>query len=234
MYSFKSRIRYSEIDDSGTLTIPALINYFQDCSTFHSEEVGQGLDVMKERERAWVILYWQIEIQKLPRLAEEITVHTMATGAKGLCAKRNFLLCDHEQNLLARADSVWVLMDTKRMRPTKLTKEELDPYEKEEPLLMEETDRKIHLPKKMKECSEILVGKEHIDTNGHVNNCQYIRMAFHTIGKEIHPTKLRVEYVKSAMEGDRILPQIAYEGERILVGLFDTKGRSYANLEIVC
>ena len=39
MYEFNSRVRYSEIDHHGTLTLPALINYFQDCSTFQSEDV---------------------------------------------------------------------------------------------------------------------------------------------------------------------------------------------------
>ena len=33
---------YSEIDHRDQLTLPALINYFQDCSTFHSEDVGMG------------------------------------------------------------------------------------------------------------------------------------------------------------------------------------------------
>mgnify|MGYP000603361539 CR=1 FL=1 len=33
-YSFTSRIRYSEIGEDGNLTLPGLINYFQDCSTF--------------------------------------------------------------------------------------------------------------------------------------------------------------------------------------------------------
>lgn len=234
MYSFSSRVRYSETDDSGRLTIPALINYFQDCSTFHSEEVGQGMEVLREREKAWIIIYWQIEIERLPKLAEEIIVSTMATGTKGLCAKRNFLMRDKEGTLLARADSAWVLMDTTRMRPTKLTKDMIEPYKKEEPLLMEEMDRKIPLPEKMAVCPKIKVGKEHIDTNGHVNNCQYIRMAFHLLEKEVHPTKLRVEYVKSAMEGDWIIPKIAFEEERILVGLFDIQGHSYANLEIIC
>ena len=40
MYEFNSRVRYSEIDHHGTLTLPALINYFQDCSTFQSEDCG--------------------------------------------------------------------------------------------------------------------------------------------------------------------------------------------------
>mgnify|MGYP000910713022 CR=1 FL=1 len=47
MYEFNSRVRYSEIDHHGTLTLPALINYFQDCSTFQSEDVGLGTEVLK-------------------------------------------------------------------------------------------------------------------------------------------------------------------------------------------
>ena len=31
-YSFTSRIRYSEIGEDGNLTLPGLINYFQDLS----------------------------------------------------------------------------------------------------------------------------------------------------------------------------------------------------------
>ena len=33
MYAFDSRIRYSETDSEGYLTLDALLNYFQDCST---------------------------------------------------------------------------------------------------------------------------------------------------------------------------------------------------------
>ncbi len=47
MYTFDRRVRYSEIDHHGTMKLPALINYFQDCSTFQSEDIGQGLEVLK-------------------------------------------------------------------------------------------------------------------------------------------------------------------------------------------
>ena len=40
MYEFKSRVRYSDHDHRGPMTLPALINYFQDSSTFRSESVG--------------------------------------------------------------------------------------------------------------------------------------------------------------------------------------------------
>ena len=60
MYEFNSRVRYSEIDHHGTLTLPALINYFQDCSTFQSEDVGLGTEVLKAEKRAWILSYWQV------------------------------------------------------------------------------------------------------------------------------------------------------------------------------
>lgn len=37
MYSFKSKIRYSETDSRGRLSLEALLDYFQDCSAFQSE-----------------------------------------------------------------------------------------------------------------------------------------------------------------------------------------------------
>ena len=40
MYSYQSRIRYSELDETGHLKIESLLDYFQDCSTFHSEDLG--------------------------------------------------------------------------------------------------------------------------------------------------------------------------------------------------
>ena len=43
-YSFSGRVRYSEIGENGLLTLPGILNYFQDCSTFQSEEVGLGID----------------------------------------------------------------------------------------------------------------------------------------------------------------------------------------------
>ena len=94
MYEFKSRVRYSEIDHRGTLTLPALINYFQDCSTFHSETVGLGMDHLRQKKKAWVLSYWQIIAERYPKLSEKITVGTFATEFKGLFGNRNFYMKD--------------------------------------------------------------------------------------------------------------------------------------------
>ena len=72
-YEFDGRVRYSEIDHRGTMTLPALINYFQDASTFQSEAIGLGMDRLKHDRKAWVLSsnvredhYWDIchEVQR--------------------------------------------------------------------------------------------------------------------------------------------------------------------------
>ena len=50
-YSFNSRVRYSETGEDGRLTLPGVLNYFQDCSTFHAESIGLGGNVLKNRDR---------------------------------------------------------------------------------------------------------------------------------------------------------------------------------------
>ena len=43
MYTFESRVRYSEIAEDGLLALPAVIDYMQDCTNFQSEDLGAGL-----------------------------------------------------------------------------------------------------------------------------------------------------------------------------------------------
>ena len=76
MYEMKGRVRYSEVDSDGRLTIPALINYLQDCCTFQSEDLGVGLPYLRERGIGWFVTSWWIHVEKLPAMGEHITVKT--------------------------------------------------------------------------------------------------------------------------------------------------------------
>ena len=72
MYSFKSRVRYSEVGEDKKLSLNSIINYFQDCSTFQSEELNNGLERLEKLHRVWVLSSWQIVIERYPDLCEEI------------------------------------------------------------------------------------------------------------------------------------------------------------------
>ena len=43
MYDFKSRVRYSEVNSERQLTLPALIDYLQNCCTFRRYEYRCGV-----------------------------------------------------------------------------------------------------------------------------------------------------------------------------------------------
>ena len=177
IYEFSGRVRYSEIDHRGTMTLPALINYFQDCSTFHSESIGLGMERLKLKKKAWVLSYWQIIIDRYPKLYEKITTGTFATEFKGLFGNRNFYMKDEEGGRIACANSIWVFMDLEKGRPCRPAEEDIAPYGVNEPLDMPYEDRKISVPEVFEDREPFPVRKYHIDTNEHVNNCQYVQMA---------------------------------------------------------
>ena len=52
MYTFDSRVRYSETDEEGRLTVTGIINYMQDCSTFQSEDARVGVEYLDTGHRA--------------------------------------------------------------------------------------------------------------------------------------------------------------------------------------
>ena len=54
MYTFESRVRFSEADHTELLTLPGLVNYFQDCSTFQSEDIGYGVESLKKSGQAGI------------------------------------------------------------------------------------------------------------------------------------------------------------------------------------
>ena len=52
MYTINSRVRYSETDERGQLSLTGIINYMQDCSTFQSEDARVGVEYLYNGHRA--------------------------------------------------------------------------------------------------------------------------------------------------------------------------------------
>ena len=232
IYTIDSRVRYSETVHRGTMTLTSLINYLQDCSTFQSEDIGVGMPVLRERNKAWLLSYWQVIIERFPKFGEKITVGTLATGFKGVLGNRNFFIDDESGNRVAAANSIWTFFDTKKARPARPGDEDIGPYGIETPLEMDYEGRKIRLPEMTKALPSFPVRRAHIDTNEHVNNCQYIQMAMDLLPEDFPIHKLRVDYKKSAVMGDTIFPEISEEEERTVVKLCDETGIPYVVVEL--
>ena len=217
MYSYETRIRYSELGEKGQLKIEALLDYFQDCSTFQSEDLGLGVEYLKEHHMAWMMSSWQIVVEGYPRLGEYVTVGTAPYEFKGFIGYRNFLLSDREGRWLAYANTIWSLIDTDSGRPVKPPAEMREGYVLEPKLDMEYAARKIDLPGEMQPGEPVVVKAHHLDTNHHVNNVQYVKIAMESLEKDIAVAQLRAEYKKQSHLNDVLIPHTALVGDGIYV-----------------
>ncbi len=233
MYTFDSRVRYSEVGEDARLSLDGVINYMQDCSSFESEDLGVGIEMLEQEHLTWVLSFWQIVIHRYPKLGERITVGTQAYDFQKMFGYRNFLLTGQEQEHLAIANSIWVLMDMDKGRPRVMRPEEGTVYGTEgvQPLPMEYASRKIKVPEIGQEQKHFQVQEYHLDTNHHVNNGQYVRMATTYLPKGAQVKELRVEYKKQAVLGDEVVPVVYDIPEGVLITLTDLAGKPYAVVE---
>ncbi len=231
MFCFESRVRYSECDGSRKLSPEALLNYFQDCSTFQSEILGVGFDYLIPRNLVWVLASWQIVIHRMPALMEEIVVGTFPYDFKGFLGSRNFFLKTKDGEMLAEANSLWTLLNFDTMKPAMPQKEHLAPYVIEPKLDMEYASRKITVGDHGRTKEPVIVRKQHLDSNNHVNNGQYINIASDYLPEGFEIGQIRAEYKKQAHLNDVFVPYVIEEEDKVIVSLQDEAGAVYMNAE---
>lgn len=231
MYSYTTRVRYSEITESRVASLLSIINYFQDCCTFEAEDRGVGIDWLNDHKTAWMLTSWQIKIDRRPKYCENIKVTTWACGFRFFLGKRNFTIENAETGeLLVYAYSEWAYVNTEKGLPEKnVPEEEFEAYGMADPLDKEFEKGKIKLPEEAEliQCEPITVTDQYIDTNHHVNNGQYISIAMTALPEDIFIRSddlkgLRAEYKLQSVKGDVLYPYRAEEaGDGAVVILKD-------------
>ena len=53
------------------------------CSTFHSEDIGLGVDYFNGLHQVWLLSAWQICVNRYPHLCERIVIGTAPYDFKG-------------------------------------------------------------------------------------------------------------------------------------------------------
>lgn len=209
MYSFDSRIRYSECDETARLDYVALVNYLQDCSTFHTESMGLGLSYLAAHRFAWLIAAWQIKIVRRPRFLEHVTVSTWCYDMSRTLAQRCFSIVDGQGEPCVLADSIWFTYDTAAGRPCRIPDSEFA-YLTDEPRLdLPKTERKLKVTGDYVEATPIVIGPQHLDTNKHVNNAQYVLMAISALEDDMGDLRrVCVQYRLQTMLGETLVPRL--------------------------
>ncbi|MBR5338296.1 MAG: acyl-[Lachnospiraceae bacterium] len=231
MYTMEGRVRFSETGANGKLSVGGLIDYFQDCSTLHSQDVGLGPDSLAAGNRAWIINSWQVEIFRLPKLGEKISVDTWPYSFRKFIGNRNYVLRDKDNEVCARADSIWALYDMAKSFPAVMSQEEIDAYDIEPRLDMEERSRKIRVEGDFKKCDTFTVMRDRLDSNIHLNNGQYVKISSNYLPEDREVSTLRVEYKNSIKLGDEVCVMVCQKDDLFYVRFDDQEGNEYSVIE---
>lgn len=230
-YSFDSRIRFSETGEDGKLKITSLVNYFQDCSNFHSNSLNMGAEELRKKGRVWLLSSWQIEVERRPREGEEVRISTWAYDFKGFYGYRNYTMETINGARLAYANTIWVYLNADNGTPCKVDAAESEGYGLEEKLDMKYAPRKVAIPTASITREPFKVLPCDLDLNHHVNNGRYIVMAekYLPIGFEVG--QMRAEYKNQATLDKTIVPHIHEEAGSITIALCDEEQNPYAVVE---
>ena len=249
MYSFKSRVRYSELVADKRLSLVSIINYFQDCCTFEAEDKEVGLQWLNDHHTSWMLTNWQIHILRRPEFCEDIEIITWASGFKFFIGRRSFLIRSISGEPLVYALSDWAYVNVVENRPEKdVPAKELEVYGLDVPIEKRFSEFGIPVSEEqqilkgkidtsfMKDIdisgvsNSIVVSGEHLDTNNHVNNAQYVAIAATQLPADYKTNIFRAEYKMQSKLGDVLYPVVKTTDEGYIVVLNDGDG----NAKLVC
>lgn len=231
MYTYEMNAGYSVMDESLCMTVPAILDCFQDAAIFESENGRINVEYLYSRHIAWILSSWQIVIDRRPRLNERIKIATAPYDFTNYVGFRNFSVWGEDGALIVRAASVWTLIDTEKLCPVRLTQELQEGYEFEPKLEMKYAPRKIALLGEAQVQDQFRVRKFQIDSNKHMNNVEYVRYAMETLPEDAAFRELRVEYKKAALYGDEVTVAVLQAQGKHQVVLQDQEGAVYAVVE---
>lgn len=211
IYRMDSRIKFHEVGEDRYLDLPSLIDLLQDCGNLHGEDNGATLDYQFRVGQAWVIVSWQLKIEDWPYLGDHVTTSTWAYRYRQFMASRNFTVKSPEGKVYVKADSQWVMLNIATQKPERVRPEIVEMYgvHPEEKLPDSFPGRVIRVAENGVTEDPIVVAPHMLDTNHHVNNGVYVRLASKYIPRDFRYNRFGAEYAAQARLGDTMIPRIA-------------------------
>lgn len=240
MFEQNCRIRFSEIDRTGHLSMEGLLRLFQDIGYAHAQERKLGVDYTKEHHYTWYLLSWNIHAISMPMLGEHVTMKTWFYKLQGTLARKNVVMYDDYGRCLAAADTMWVYIDVETQKPAMAPAGQW-PQEDfgERSSLVTDGARRIPLitvPDGENAAGGGVIALPSrqvtpylLDPNHHANNTKLVELAMHVSGvsnRSCHV--LKAEFKRQLLPDTVIYPYMEDQNGEILVAFKDEQHQDYA------
>lgn len=214
-YQMKMKIPFDMADMNGHIKLPDVILLSLQVSGMQSIELGvSDKTILEEHNLVWIITDYDIEVVRLPRFAEEITIETEALSYNRLFCYRRFTIYDEAGQEIIRMLATFVLMDRDSRKVHAVEPEIVAPYQSD-------FDKKLIRGPKYELLEEPISKDYHVrfydlDMNGHVNNSKYLDWIFEVMGADFLtqyiPKKINLKYVKEVRPGGVITSAVERSG----------------------
>lgn len=209
-YNKNYHVDLSDVDFQKELRPSALFGYFQDIANLAAENLGVGINPLLEKYGvAFVLMRIRVDMIRNPQLDEEIMIETWPLRPGKLEFERDYMVRDQSGEVIARAVSVWVIMDLEKRRLKRSEAINLDYPEYIEDRAMNITLGKIKASENLEEVYQKTIGYSDIDFNGHLNNAKYVDFIMDCFSLEdlqTYPIRsIEVNYLNEVLTGDRLV-----------------------------
>lgn len=186
IYEYKTRIEFCDIDVNNRLSAKGLIRILGEVAGIHSESLGYGLNKMPQNHLTWMLLNWKIQFFLRPSWNTDLIVKTWARNFSKISSNRDFSVYDINNNLVAKASSKWVLVDSEKHTPIRITDEIRNTFgEYNSSVFDNEVNDKEKEPENSNFIYDYKIKRRDIDTNNHVNNLYYLLYAYDALPKDL-------------------------------------------------
>ena len=192
--------RYSRLKPSQILYL------VQEVAGQHFTRIAMDYDALASQGMFWAIIRQKVQITRLPKLGETITLETWPMPATRVAYPRSVIAYDAAGEELFRSISIWVLMDVNTRAMILPGKSGLD---------VPGTLRGLELtapgslaPKVLQQSRTRSVCFTDLDRNGHMNNTRYLDWIDDLLPSPFHEAhdlrELTVCYLSEAREGQTL------------------------------
>ncbi|QBG49109.1 hypothetical protein EGM51_17530 [Verrucomicrobia bacterium S94] len=199
-------IRSYDVDTNCTARVPVFCRFMQEAAYLHAEHFGVGHTNLSSQNMAWVLSRMRLEIKRLPKWGEQVTLRTWPSGKDRLFYYRDFEFKDEAGKILLQASTAWFIIDYKkreRITPDWWTTRSL-------PIGPKVFEEKLGRLKRSEyeERVDITVNYGDLDQNGHVSNIRYVEWIMNNLPLEFHRKhriqSLEVNFLFEAVYGRKV------------------------------
>lgn len=212
VYSVPFPVLSHDVDPGGHLRIDALAGLLHETAWRHAERSGMGFRALQQIGLLWVVSRFQLRIKHPAQRGEMIMVRTWPRDMNRLYAFREFQVLDGNDDIIATATGMWIIIDFETRKPVNL-KRFRNHFTFHDRTTIQPAVPRLSSPETFQYQANQTVGWLDLDFNHHVNNLNYIRWVLQLLPPAVPAshfiTDLIVNYSGEARLGDQLMTSVA-------------------------